>query len=240
MIERKMEFIEQEHILQQQPVVYVMAPNATAALADQEKIERKGGMRLTNAMKASILEKVYDFKFKKTGEKLDATELKLSHRAMIAAFGTATLDALAKIGPPYAYCDHHEDGTKRSGELLEQWKGTKVAWVVGSLGHQYSLYVKDPLPGHVGYGHFKHFKVKDGKLAEDIMAWHQSCSDWTQAKREMQLKVNAVLNSVTTFNSLQKTWPGGERFYKSLPLDFPFRNQVPAVRVDELNSALGI
>jgi hypothetical protein len=192
-------------------------------------------------MRQSILDKVFDFKFKKAGDKLDAQELKLSHRAMVARFGVSTLEALARFGPPYAYTAHGLDGTPLLGEALTRWRGTKVAWRVGDKGLAIGLYVKDPLPLSAGnYSTNKFFKVKEGPLAEAIIDWQEACGDWVKEQREMQVKVNAVLNSVTTFTSLQKTWPGGERFYKTLPLDFPFRNQVPAVRVEELNDALGI
>lgn len=237
-----MTFIEQEHIVQGHIGVTVVTNNVDAALQAQEKIERKGGMRLTNVMRQSILDKVFAFKFKKSGDKLDAQELKLSHRAMVARFGVSTLEALAKIGPPYAYAAHDSDGTPLIGGALEAWRGTKIAWRVGDKGLSIALYVKDPLPTSTGHGYHssKFFKVKEGPLAAAIIEWQEACEDWAKEKREMQVKVNAVLNSVTTFTSLQKTWPGGERFYKSLPLDFPFRNQVPAVRVEELNDALGI
>lgn len=45
MLDRSVQFIEQEHVIERAPQVFVMASNAVAALADQEKIERKGGMR---------------------------------------------------------------------------------------------------------------------------------------------------------------------------------------------------
>lgn len=235
-----MVFIEQEHLVQGHIGVSVVTNSVETALQAQEKIERKGGMRLTNAMRQSILDKLFDFKFKKSGDKLDALELKLSHKAMVAKFGTSTLEALAKIGPPYAYAAHDEDGTPLIGENLLAWRGTKIAWRIGDKGLQLTLFVKDPLPAHLGWHGTKHFVVKEGTLAAQIIEWQEACEVWAKEKREMQVKVNAVLNSVTTFTSLQKTWPGGERFYKSLPLDFPFRNQVPAVRVEELNAALGI
>jgi len=240
MLDRSVHFIEQEHILERAPQVFVMANNATAALADQEKIERKGGMRLTTIMKESILNKVYDFKFKKAGDKLDAKELQLSHRAMVQAFGQRKLDMLAEIGLPYALTAVDGYGEPLTGEELDNWRGTKVTWRVGASGYSIVLHVKDPLPSVHGRASAKYFVVKPGTLADAIQQWQQDCTEWVAEKRTMQTKVNAVLNSVTTFNSLQKTWPGGERFYKHLPVDFPFRNQVPAVRVEELNAALGL
>lgn len=240
MLERKMEFIEQEYVVDRTPQVFVVANNATAALADQEKIERKGGMRLTNVMRESIIGKVYDYKFKKSGDKLDQQELRLSHKAMVACFGKTTLEQLAKIGQPYAYAGHDEGGTKMSPEALEAWKGEKVAFRVGLLGYQIALAVKDPLPQNHRYNRAGFFTVKDGALSEEIIAWQHACEAWVEGKRETANKVSAVLNSVTTYNSLEKTWPDGKRFYKHLPIDFPFRNQVPAVRVEELNAALGL
>lgn len=241
MDDKSMRFIEQEHAIERAPRVFVMAQNATAALADQEKIERKGGIRLTTVMKESILGKIYEFKFKKAGDALDRQELRLSHKAMVAAFGKANLEALAKIGPPYAFSAHDEAGDGMTSEALEGWRGTKVNWRVGSLGYQFGMYVKDPLPVLRGYTSItKHFVVKAGALADEIIAWQEACQAWQKEKREMQIRVNVVLNSVTTFASLQKTWPDGERFWKHIPIDFPFRNQVPAVKVDELNEALGL
>lgn len=235
-----MQFIEQEHIPDGQPKVYIVAQTAESAMASQEKIERKGGMRLTNVMKASIVEKVFDFKFKRAGEKLDAQELRLSHRAMVAIVGNTALDQLAKIGPPYAFAAHDRDGNKLTAANLAEWKGTKLTFRVGSLGYQIGLYVKDPLPQNADYNRNAFYTIKPGALADEIVAWQEACTEWSKQKNIMQTKVNAVLNSVTTYNSLEKTWPDGKRFYKHLPIDFPFRNQVPAVRVEELNSALGL
>lgn len=238
-LDRTIQFIEQEHVIERAPQVFVMANNAAAALADQEKIERKGGIRLTNVMKESILGKVYDFKFQKSGDQLDAKELRLGHKAMVAMYGQTALDQLAKIGPPYAFAAHDPEGNELPPEQLAAWKGEKVTWRVGALGYQIALYIKDPLPQTSNY-YRKFFVVKAGKLADDIVAWQADVTEWIKQKREMQLRVNAVLNSVTTFKSLQNTWPDGERFYKHVPIDFPFRNQVPAVKVDELNAALGL
>lgn len=238
----KMQFIEQQHIFDRVPAVSIVTNDVDVALSAQEKIERKGGIRLTAAMRDSIVEKVWEFKFKKSGEKLDAQEVRLAHKAMVAVFGKAALEALEKIGPPYAFTAHDKDGTKLVGEALEKWKGTKITWRLGN-GYQIGMYVRDPLPPfvtHYGHNNNKYFVVKPGALTDEITAWYEACQDWLKQKRETQLKVNAVLNSVTTFNSLQKTWPAGERFWKHIPVDFPFRNQVPAIKVDELNEALGL
>lgn len=234
-----MQFIEQEHVIERAPQVFVMASDAAAALADQEKIERKGGIRLTIAMKESVLAKIYEHKFKKSGDTLDAKELRLSHKAMVGSFGEANLELLRKIGAPFAYTACEDNGNPLTGEALEGWRGRNVTWRVGALGHQYTLRVKDPLP-LIRWQGSAHFTVKPGKLADDIVQWYEDCQTWIAEKRTMQLKVNAVLNSVTTFTSLQKTWPAGEKFWKHIPIDFPFRNQVPAVKVDELNEALGL
>lgn len=235
-----MQFIEQEHILQNAPKVYLVANTAEEAIGAQEKIERKGGIRLTVGMRESIVTKVYDFKFKKSGDALDRTEARLAHKAMVAAFGKANLEALEKIGPPYAFWAHNAEGDRLNPEELAEWTGNKVYWRVGDLGYQIGLRVKDPIPFHMYHQNTKRFTVKPGQLADDIIQWRADTDEWLKAKREMQLKVNAVLNSVTTFKSLQATWPDGERFWKHIPIDFPFRNQVPAVRVDELNAALGL
>lgn len=211
----------------------------------EAKLERKGGMRLTNAMRSSVMSKIYDFKFKKSGDKLDEKELKLSHRAMVATFGNAALEAVAKIGYPYAVtaCDDYGQPTK-DPERIALWKGRTVTWRVGGEGRQYNLRVKDPLPPHMDFRHDhetkKRFAVKPGALADEIMAWYEDCQAWLKEKKEVEAKVNAVLNSVTTFAALQKTWPDGERFWKDLPTEFPFRNQVPALRIEELNKAIGI
>lgn len=240
MNDRRMEFIEQDHIHDNQPKVYVVANSAAMALDAQEKIERKGGIRLTNVMRESIIGKVYDFKFKKSGDALDKLELRLSHKAMVAAFGKTALEQLAKIGPPYAFTLHDGDGDALSSEALLEWRGHKLGWRVGALGYQIQMHVKDPVPANVHYSRGRFFVVKPGPLADEIVSWQEACVEWSKQKREMALKVNAVLNSVTTFTSLEKTWPDGARFFRHIPIDFPFRNQVPAVKVDELNDALGL
>lgn len=49
-----------------------------------------------------------------------------------------------------------------------------------------------------------------------------------------------IHDPIGTFSSLEKNWPEGKPFYKHLPKAFPFRHQVPAVLVAELNKSLGI
>lgn len=234
--------IEQEYIPDGQPKVYVIANSVEEAMRSQEKIERKGGMRLTNVMRESILLKVDEYKFQKPRLALNKQEAKLAHRAMVAAFGKTALDQLAKIGPPYAYVGPTDGygNPNLDPDAIAKWRGTGVTWRVGAMGHQYNLCVRDPLPLSVSRYDHKLFTVKDGALAEEIATWYEVGTALAKEAREMQLKVRAVLDSVTTFTSLEKTWPAGKRFYQHLPVDFPFRNQVPALRVEELNSALDL
>lgn len=237
-----LDIIEQDFIPAEAPKVYIVANSAQQALEAQEKIERKGGIRLTQAMRDSVIAKAVDSKFKKSGEVLDKQEAKLAHKAMVAAFGRANLEALAKVGAPYAYVNCDDHGDPLTGEALENYKGRRVTWRVGALGYQHTMRVLDPLPLNVGYSstNTKYFVVKAGPLADEIIAWQEACQEWLREKRALTNKVHGLLYNVTTFNSLQKTWPEGKKFWEHIPVDFPFRNQVPATMVSDINEELGL
>lgn len=231
--------IEQEFIPDNTPKVYVIANNGREALAAQEQIERKGGIRLTGAMRESIMTKAVDSKFKKSGEALDKLEAKLAHRAMVAAFGKTALEQLAKIGAPYAYIDC-DNGEPNQTDPNVPSRGNQVKWRVGELGYSILLHVLDPLPLAYEYGASKHFVVKQGELAAAIMKWNEDVAAWKTERSRLSNKLYGMLNSVTTYNSLMKTWPQGKKFWEHIPTDFPFRNQVPAIMVEALNEELGL
>ena len=52
--------------------------------------------------------------------------------------------------------------------------------------------------------------------------------------------LRTLLNSVTTYKQLEKTWPDGKAYYEKYMTTVVYANNVPVVVVDDVNKALGL
>jgi hypothetical protein len=196
-----------------------------------EVIDRKGGMRLNTAMRSSILKKAIAHAFDKRFAEMKREGQRLGHAAMVSIFGSAKLAMARRLGPPFAVsCEDHYGRPAPEGR--------QVAFRVA--GRVHTLLVQDPMPRHLGNEDAKFFTVKDGKLQERISAFADASQALAAERSKTETTLTAMLAGVQSFKSLQRSWPEGERFYKHLPKEFPFRHQVPATLVADLNKALGI
>lgn len=84
--------------------------------------------------------------------------------------------------------------------------------------------------------------AKEGHTAhiEALQAWQgdgdQFIKDYAEAKQTLE----AMLKGLTTYAKLEEQWSEGRKFYQSLPVDFPYQHNVPAVQISALNKMLGI
>lgn len=198
---------------------------------EAEVIERKGGLRLTNVMRESVIKKALDHAFSKRFAKLLEDEHKLSHLFMVKKFGSAKIEAALVLGEPWVL--HNKDYNDSPRE-----DGLAVNWRVG--GQHVQVHHLDPIPRNCHHGAAKHFTITDEKLVAKSREWQEASEALRTESNKTQHTLAAMLQSITTFKSLETQWPEGKQFYKHLPKDFPYRHQVPATLVSELNKSLGI
>lgn len=93
--------------------------------------------------------------------------------------------------------------------------------------------------GERGYGcHRQQGSISAGDLADRITAHAMAKEKLRDEKRDASNKLSAMLSSISTMNKLKETWPEGEQFYAQfMQVAAPLP---PAIRVDEINSALGL
>lgn len=85
---------------------------------------------------------------------------------------------------------------------------------------------------HTKEGHTPHI--------EALQAWQNKGEQFTKDYAQAKATLEAMLKGLSTFAKLEEQWPEGKKFYQSLPVDFPFQHNVPAVQIKELNAMLGI
>lgn len=196
---------------------------------EQEVIERKGGIRLNGAMRKSILNKAMEHAFKKREDEHVKRSQKLGHRAMVDCFTTARLKAAATAGEPFInVCKDHYGNKTPNGVSTNFRVGYKTV----------ALLVQDPLPAY--YRDTKHFTVKDKDLIAEIEALADDQEVFAKERTKAYQTLEAMLNGVQTLASLERTWPEGKKVYAHIPAEFPFRHQVPATLVADLNKSLGL
>lgn len=92
--------------------------------------------------------------------------------------------------------------------------------------------------GDYGYSCNQLGTIPHGDLCDRIQAHARAVEALKEQRRDALRKVTTMLESVTTTSKLKEIWPEGEQFYSYLePAPGP---AVPAVRVDEINTLLGL
>lgn len=192
--------------------------------------ERQGGMRLNSEMKGEVIEKALAHAFDKRQEALLTREHAISKRAWLSIFGPAKLKHALALGEPWVRVDKDRyDQKTKDGVHVQFTFGFKAL----------SMRTHLPIPRH-GFSDSKDTRVKDESVVADAVAWAEDVATLTAEAQKVSTTLTAMLARITTYPSLEKNWPAGKPFYKHLPKKYPFRHQVPAVLVSELNAALGI
>lgn len=198
-------------------------------------VERQGGMRLNSVMKAQVIQKALEHAFKAREDALIKEQHALSRLFWLDRFGKAKLAHAKALGPPFT-----TDGTKdRYGN--EAPNGILTRWNVG--GQTVDLLCLMPLNINCGLedGNRNSFcRIMDEKLVERCRIYQDAIVAFQAERQKVDGTLTGMLSNISTYNSLEKNWPQGNKFYKHLPKAFPFRHQVPAVLINELNAALGV
>lgn len=93
--------------------------------------------------------------------------------------------------------------------------------------------------GHGGYGCNILGVIQHGDLCDRIQKHAQAVETYKEERRAAQRSVSAMLMAVTTTKRLREVWPEGLQFFVAFE-DETARPQLPALRVDEINSMLGL
>lgn len=184
-------------------------------------------MRLNAAMKQQVVQKAMDHKFKKRVA---------DNKAECLALGTALWDhlyghakrAMAKVPPEFFH------KTERVGPHYNP-NYFNAQFTVAAQRVALNLQPGTPIPYSKGM-----IVNDDQKLIDRCRAWQGDCEDLKAEQEKVSGTLTAMLQSMQTYARLEADWPEGKRFYQSLPVDFPFNHQVPAVQVKELNALLGL
>lgn len=218
-----------------------MIPRVVPQDVANEVLDRTGGMRLNNTMKDQVIKKALAHAFDKREADLLHEEHALAKACFVHAFGSQAIQMLKKLGEPFAYANVNGYGNVEP-------EGTVTPWFISGQHVQLRL-VDIPVPRRFGerfaYDHGKKnpFSItmdKNAKLVERVREWQDAVVKLTEERNKVKSTLGAMLQGISTYKSLEKNWPEGKPFYKHLPKEFPFRHQVPATLVSELNKALGI
>lgn len=193
--------------------------------------ERQGGMRLNGEMKNEVIQKALDHAFAKRKKDLHTRGCAISRAAWLSIYGPAKLKHALALGEPFTWVDKDRYHKKNVD-------GVSINWTFGFK--TIALPTHMPLPAHGYFNDSKDTRVKDEGLIADATAWQDDVTALQAEEQKVMATLNAMLARITTYPSLEKNWPAGSPFYKHLPKKYPFRHQVPAVLVSELNAALGI
>lgn len=179
-------------------------------------------MRLNAAMKIQVIKKAMDHRFKKRIKDHDDERKALGLALWDSIYGThkRTIAKLPKDLFTYPTPYHDE-------------KEAPVSFTIGGQYHPYPLSPTLPIST-------LRMQITDRALIDR----HRACLAEAEALRSDTEKVKttltAMLQNMQTFARLEQDWPEGKPFYHSLPVDFPFNHNVPAVQVKELNTLLGL
>lgn len=200
-----------------------------------DPIERKGGMRLNASMKNEVLEKAMTHGFDKRKAALLKEELQLSKLFYLKAFGAAAIKhAQAIEHTPFVNVNRDHYGKKLAKDAT-----VSSRWNVGGQTVDVAINPEHPRDAFSGYWK-QPYTIKDETLVERCRTWQADKEKYKADYAKTAATLTGMLGRITTYPSLEKNWPAGVKFYQHLPKAYPFRHQVPAILIDELNASLGL
>lgn len=176
-------------------------------------------MRLTNSIREDLALKTIKETFGKDVESEKKAEAALAKKAYESLFDPKILTAVKKLPKEWVKFDNCLRFNIRgmSITLCMPEPGVVVPRTIGctSLG------------------------VLSGDLGEEVVAFAEKKRDNYNARKDAQRKVYNMLVQLQTIKQLQDTWPEGKKFYADL-LKVKEGSALPAIRIEEVNAALGL
>lgn len=173
-------------------------------------------VRLTNDLRDIIagraVNHAFDPKFKAHKKVEDA----LAREAYAAVFPAAELAAIAKV--PANWFRHEKCLRFNVG-------GLRIALCVEGEGLA--------VPYYIG----QYAAIQPGDLCDRIQKHAGAVEAEKAAMRSANAQLKAMLAKVSTLKKLREIWPEGQQFYAQYE---EVKTSLPAIRVDEINAALGL
>jgi hypothetical protein len=125
---------------------------------------------------------------------------------------------------------------KAADTVGDKWVSVRTTFKLNVGGAQIILHFTEPtaLPydqyGVVG-------AVEPGDLADRIMTWAADAETLKADRKRARYAIEAMLNNVSTLETLQSVWPEGQQFYSDLEIRKP---DLPAVVGTDINKLLGV
>jgi len=173
--------------------------------------------RLTVSAREAIVHKALDKRFQDQINETKSQENLLALKCYNAVFDEKTLKSVKAV-PEKWFC---MDGCLRFN--------------IGGLDLRLSVTENMPVPYQ---RHCEKLGVITGELADEVTAFVHKKKDEQDNRSKIFRNLEALLASVNTFKQLSEVWPEGKAYYEDM-IDKP-KLQLPAIRFDEINAALGL
>lgn len=181
-------------------------------------------IRLTNDLRAAITAAAITNAFDKKKSLLEKVESELAIEAYKVVFSKNELDAVTKLPKNWVRYD----------ECLR----FNVAGQSITLNTRPGLAVPYSVAGARGYGCHILGVIESGELCDRIQKHAADKETYKAIRSSTQKKLEAMLNKITTLKKLREVWPEGVEFYQKY--EEPKQAALPAIRMDEINVALGL
>lgn len=176
--------------------------------------------RITKAMREDITQRAVGSTFRKEAEALQKEENSLAERLYKEVYSPQERKHMEALGSRFIDTADRIRGNIRGQKITLHFGATKLVDQDNKMFH-----MTPPTPSQA--------------LSDDIydfMERHKTYKD-KRSKAEQQLE--AMLETVVSFNKLRAVWPQGEKFYDMYDVDSE-KPGVPALLVTELNAILGL
>lgn len=190
-------------------------------------------MRLNANMRAQVVMKALDHTFKKRLADNNKEALALGNACWMEVWGDVQRH-INKLPKPW----YEDEKLKADKSVVSPYgPGYNVTFNVG--GQRVAFFCDKRLPTNHSYNNST-MVIKDQVLIDRVRAWQGATEDLKKNYATAYETLTAMLKAQPTYERLEKDWPEGRPFYKSLPVDYPYQHQVPALQVAALNHLLGL
>lgn len=185
-------------------------------------------MRLNAVMKKQVIDKAIAHRFKDRKAAMVKERHALGMALYDSLYGDRALKrALASVPTALLSFPRYTEG-------VGAYASTVATFTIGGEYHNYPVLATVPIP------HNARMTITDQALVDRHRAYMSDAEKLEADQSKVVTTLTAMLGNIQTDKRLAEDWPEGRQFYKSLPKDFPFNHQVPAVQIAELNSLLGL
>lgn len=201
-------------------------------------------MKLSGPMRAQVVEKALQATFTKRWKDLLKDGERIGDAAVDMLAGSAK--AAIKKADEAGFCVRAIRQNESYLKVGSSQYVCNVDAIVAGQRMNIMVSAKKPIPIKTADGYertnltLNHAKEGHTSHIEAVQKWHDDLAALNKSYHEAKATLEAMMKGLTTFAKLTEQWPEGKKFYQSLPVDFPFQHNVPAVQISELNKMLGI